>query len=123
MTVINCVRARRAVRLSDHHGGDHRPVRRAVLPVPARGLDLGPAPPVPVSHEDASFVAPAAGMADGDEDHTFDSASPSTLARGSGPPGPAARPANDNAIAPLEAAYLCTYQSLRRSGRPNASHS
>jgi TonB family protein len=74
-----------------------------------------------VSYEDADFVAPAAGDPDGDEDWTFDSASPSTLAgRGGGSAGTGTVPAQtiEKPIAPLEAAYLCTYQSLR--GLPRA---
>src|SRR5947207_15826395 len=51
---------------------------------PARGLNLGPAAPVPVSHDDFSVVVPTVGVPDGDEDGTFDSASPSTLRGGPG---------------------------------------
>jgi hypothetical protein len=88
---------------------------------PARGLNLGPAAPVPVSFEDASFVAPRIGDPEGDEDQTFDSPSPSTLGAGTGAvsgTGPVPAQTIEKPIAPLEAAYLCTYQSLRSLPRP-----
>jgi len=100
------------------------PARAAAPPAPGarprsvRGLDLGPAAPASVSYEDTDFVAPNAGQPDGDEDWTFDGPSPSTLRGGSGggaATGTGAVPAQtlEKPIAPLEAAYLCTYQSLR----------
>jgi hypothetical protein len=81
---------------------------------PRKGVRLGPAAVVPVSHDESSFVVPTVGVPDGDEDGTLDSPSPSTL-DGSLNAGAAAAPApvTEKGIAPLEAAYLCTYQSLR----------
>ncbi|HXU83769.1 MAG TPA: energy transducer TonB [Polyangia bacterium] len=79
-------------------------------------MNLGPAAVVPISHEDASFVLPTVGVPDGDEDGTLDQPSPSVLAGApGGQPGAAPGPARseEKSIAPLEAAYLCTYQSLR----------
>jgi hypothetical protein len=79
---------------------------------PARGVNLGPMARIPTSHEDGSFVAPRIGVPDGDEDSTLDDPSPSML-QGAPGPAPAGPPAAEREIAPLEAAYLCTYQSLR----------
>jgi hypothetical protein len=98
------------------------PARSAGPPAPGarprsvRGLNLGPAAPASISYQDADFVAPTAGDPDGDEDWTFDGPSPSTLGGGSGDgAATGALPARtiEKPIAPLEAAYLCTYQSLR----------
>jgi hypothetical protein len=91
---------------------------------PARGVNLGQRP-APVSYEASDFVAPRIGLPDGDEDSTFDDPSPSTLR---GPPGPAGPvgsgppPKDQSEIAPLEAAYLCTYQSLRSLPRSLYGH-
>jgi outer membrane biosynthesis protein TonB len=77
-------------------------------------VNLGRMAPIPVSYEDVSFVAPRIGLPDGDEDSTFDDPSPSTL-RGTPGPSTAGPPAKveEKEIAPVDAAYLCTYQSLR----------
>jgi TonB family protein len=55
---------------------------------------------------------PAAGVPDGDEDHSIDEPSPSTFAVAA-EPGPPPGPALEPGVSPLEAAYLCTHQSLR----------
>jgi hypothetical protein len=82
---------------------------------PARGVNLGQRP-APVSYESSDFVAPRIGLPDGDEDSTLDDPSPSTLRGPPGPPGPVGAgppPKDQSEISPLDAAYLCTYQSLR----------
>jgi TonB family protein len=79
---------------------------------PARGMYRSVAARIPVSRDDEWLPAPPSGWPEGDEDQSFDDPAPSTLAEagepGGGPPGP-----EEAVIAPLEAAYLCTYQSLR----------
>jgi outer membrane biosynthesis protein TonB len=94
------------------------PPRAAAAPAvrgrarPVRGSSLRPTAPIPISREEAALTAPTSGVPEGDEDRTFDSVSPSTLVA-TGPPGGTAPPTTETGIAPLEAAYLCTYQSLR----------
>jgi outer membrane biosynthesis protein TonB len=68
--------------------------------------------PVPVAREEPEPEAFASDLPDGDEDHTFDEPSPSTLVAEAAPPPPAA-PAGPPPVTALEASYLCTHQSLR----------
>jgi len=81
----------------------------------ARGVRPSPAATPPVWYEDSDFGAPAAGHHDGDDDWTDDSDAPATPGGGGSASGTAAVPAQilEKPITPLEAAYLCTYQSLR----------
>jgi outer membrane biosynthesis protein TonB len=79
----------------------------------ARGVRLGRAAPIPISHDEAALSAPRSGVPEGDEDSSFFDPSPSTVRGEVGAGSMAAAPTTENGIAPLEAAYLCTYQSLR----------
>jgi hypothetical protein len=85
-----------------------RPVRR-------RGVNLG-MHLVPVSTETEPFVSPADGDPDGEDDEE-DSSDSGSASAGEGGPAPATNlaspgPPAEKDVTPLEAAYLCTYQTL-----------
>jgi hypothetical protein len=82
------------------------PIRRARGPSPVL------AAPVPVSREEDTATEPRLLVPDGDEDHTFDEPSASTLVKSVPPPAPAP-PRGPPPVTALEASYLCTHQALR----------
>jgi hypothetical protein len=77
-----------------------------------RALPSAQAAPIPVSREEPAAAAPALIVPDGDEDHTFDDPSPSTLVKAVAPSRDTA-PAGPPPVTALEASYLCTHQALR----------
>jgi hypothetical protein len=69
------------------------------------------AAPAPVSHEESPPTSFEGDVPDGDEDHSMEEPSPSTLVETAPPPPPA--PVGPPPVTALEASYLCTQQRLR----------